>query len=516
MKHFLFSIVLGLLVLVVIAGMFYMALPMLESRYEEKIVAHLAGQMTEEQKKHYYETLVRDMAGFWEPVPEADVARVGQANTQQISHQAEVQINNAGMRSEKDYGPKPSNTYRIVCLGDSFVFGEAGKEQDRFCNQIEDFYHAENIKVDGKQIETLAVGLGSWTTVQEMAYMKSRLSAYDPDLIIVLSTENDITSSSAVNGKGFLTGAFSPEFRDMGTGIYRNVQGAEFGYNNYNLLSWNLSPLSDQLWRRSTAYMKELTGLQHRRGKKIIFSVLDVVKNYSRNYLDHYYQADIDAPVFFANYMRNKHTTLPHDSHPNRRGHRIMANHYIHVLNKLGWIEVKNLPKLNKNLSMDINPELDKEELVAIKQKMVDKTLRETIVFGEFDAMTIKAILGGIFPQSREGKRRDLIWSANQSAFLMKSPLNTSSNDKPNFEMEIDLPARAELYPMTLTLTVNGKQQRFRFTPADVGTQTLRLEQVPLNNEFGVVEVILQSDTHFTTITDHRMKSVALVKATLL
>src|SRR6185436_12440983 len=116
-------------------------------------------------------------------------------------------INNAGMRADHDFAAKPAEVFRIVCLGDSFVFGMGGPSADRFCDQLEAFYREHQVRAAGRSIETYAIGLPSWTLVQETAYLTSRISSYDPDIIIVLSVANDITDNIGVTGVGALTWA---------------------------------------------------------------------------------------------------------------------------------------------------------------------------------------------------------------------------------------------------------------------------------------------------------------------
>ncbi len=137
-------------------------------------------RLSEAERERIYRDTAESIPSFWDIVPDHLVHRLGQRGRTTTYRGAEVSINNAGMRSGRPFGPKPPSVFRIICLGDSFVFGTAGKEEDRFCDQIEDYYAEQGVYIDGKRIEAYAVGLGSWTTVQESVYLSTRLSGSPP------------------------------------------------------------------------------------------------------------------------------------------------------------------------------------------------------------------------------------------------------------------------------------------------------------------------------------------------
>ena len=120
------------------------------------VVAYMAANLSETEKQAMRQQLQDSVGGMFMEIPEPLVGRVASPGYRADYKEALVTINNAGMRSEKNVGPKSPDVFRVVCLGDSFVFGTGVSEQVRFCNQLEQFYQSQAITVAGKRIEALA------------------------------------------------------------------------------------------------------------------------------------------------------------------------------------------------------------------------------------------------------------------------------------------------------------------------------------------------------------------------
>jgi lysophospholipase L1-like esterase len=433
--------------------------------------------------------------------------------------QAEVKTNNAGMRSSERYSRKRSGIFRVVCLGDSFVFGTAGKEEDRFCDQLEEYYRKNKITVDGKTIETLALGLGSWTTVQETTYLSSRISAYDPDVIIVLTTGNDISDNRGVTGAGAATRLFSPEHRDWGSAVFSNSAGREFGVNGYTALTTDLSSEARHRWEKAMRSLKNLVELQHRREKMILLSVLNSegceTEYFHELYKYYVQQSEIEAPFLVTSYFRSIETCLPHDGHPNRYGHEILRDHYVHALHSLGWVTFPDsmLPELDRRLFLEFSPEPDFQKLDEFRKAHIDQHLRSSYS-GRFTPESLFVVLGGLFPE-RRGKEalNTPPWLSIRSAFLLKVPDSVTQQ----VEVEINAPPLVELFPLTIDLYVDALLVGTYHFPTPVGDNHYHLvaKLPPKSIEDGVVEVLLKTEQYFTTISDPRMKSFRLIAAHL-
>ena len=110
------------------------------------IVAHYVANLSEEQKQQLYQDVAGMSATLWDATPEPHVAVLGRRNHETVDKGVKVRINNAGFRSSRSFEPRSPENFRIVCLGDSFVFGTGAPEADRFCDQLEGYYRDQDIR----------------------------------------------------------------------------------------------------------------------------------------------------------------------------------------------------------------------------------------------------------------------------------------------------------------------------------------------------------------------------------
>lgn len=494
---------------VVIAGAVYIAGKLIIARDPGKLAPYLARIMSEAERAKMREAFAKRTVGMWTTVPDGEVARIGKANREFTAIGVKNKFNNAGMRSEKDYGPKSAGIYRIVCLGDSFVFGEGAREEERFCDQLGNFFKSQNIRVEGKEIESMAVGLGSWTMVQEANYLRRRLDAYDPDLIIVLSIANDVTAAQGVTGEGQFTHTFSHEERRWGTGAFFNQSGLEFSQNNYSVLTTGVCHTCRERWRTSISALKALIDAQIDRRGRILLSVLNHASGFPTYFKDFATQAGINVPILITDYFREN---LPHDSHPSYEGHRILATHYLHALNQLGWVSVPDaqLPKLDERLSMDMDPHPLRKKLARIIEQDRQKIPARIDFSNLRDEPSVFPLLGGFFPTS-EG----LAWASLRSGFVLKG---LSSQDR-TLRLDVELPEPRAVYPFTLSIELNGAdiwQKTYSSVERNSAKKRIELRLPDRIDPLMPVDVVLYASDHFETLTDHRMRSFQVKSAELV
>ncbi|MDO8446202.1 MAG: hypothetical protein Q7T53_08890 [Deltaproteobacteria bacterium] len=101
---------------------------------------------------------------------------------------------------------KPPNTFRIVVLGDSFTFGMGVKKEETFAYRLESLL---NSKSSETRVEVINLGFLDLNTVQELIVLTQKgLNpstwsvdsgyyglAYQPDMVLVEYTLNDVTST---------------------------------------------------------------------------------------------------------------------------------------------------------------------------------------------------------------------------------------------------------------------------------------------------------------------------------
>ena len=480
-----------------------------------EMIEYSMQQMSQEAKDALYDRMAARVDASWDALPEPDVGRVHKRHHSFTLRGAGVATNNVGFRSRRPFVKKEAGRYRIVCLGDSMVFGSGGAEEDRFCDQIEDFYASAGVTVGGQPIETYAVGVGSWSMVNEAAYINSRITAYDPDLVIALTVDNDITDSMGVTGAGVASRQFSPEYRDRGTAVFLMFPPG-FGRGGATALRTDLAPEARKRWAKGMGLLKRLEDLQQQRGKHTLFSILDRDRYFTAVYKDYYRRLGFRSPMLVTTYRwPGEDTALPHDSHPNRLGHAIMAGHYIHALAHEGIIPVaaEELPELHAGLSVEGSPPGNPGELTQIRSSYVDRFLETELAFDNLGSNVLKSYLGGYFPEKRKHARGQYPFSSVKSGFLLKRlPV-----DGGTFELEIIVPRFPELYPFELRVWLQGHPvETLRLErPEQGGRHTIVADLPPLEASDLAVEVMLETSCYWTSIDDNRMKSFYLVSARL-
>jgi hypothetical protein len=422
--------------------------------------------------------------------------------------------NNAGFRDDRPYTDKPADTFRIVCLGDSFVEGTGGKVEDRFCNQIEETINRHHLLQDGRAAQAYALGVGSWTAVNEASYMISHLSAYEPDLIIVMLVSNDLADGQGVSGIGASSNQFSPQNRALGSGIFADAIAGNFA-NSDTYLPFAFGPESTSRWEAAFSLYKRLEDLQTARGGLMMFSVLNSIRLFSELAMKYHEKSGMVSPFLITDYFPNERTTLPHDSHPSRLGHQIIANHYLHAMASLGWIapvDEEHMP-LHKGLSLDTGTRVDFGYIAAAKSAIVADHLPKEIAFDGLGALEIQALLGGIWPDMnapQESRRRNFPFGSTKSGFLLARDKNAS-----RLIVELFFPPMPELYPNTVTLFVNGvlADTLALDSSEQSGEKVLTADLVKMGDKSDSIEVIIRSTTHWSSITDNTMRSYELRKA---
>ncbi len=100
-----------------------------------------------------------------------------------------VKTNSFGLRGSEVSKTKPENTYRIIFLGDSFVFGWGVEEEKTFVRVMERELNASN--KFAKKVEVLNFGVPGYSTFQEVELLKEKGLEFNPDAVIIYFVEND-------------------------------------------------------------------------------------------------------------------------------------------------------------------------------------------------------------------------------------------------------------------------------------------------------------------------------------
>ena len=517
-KKLAFTVLTTLILVVIFMLLGSLALSLAKGTLHDQLLQVVMLSLTEEERDALYRQVAASATGMWDVVPDPLVARLARRDAVVTQAQVEVRTNNAGLRSSRPFTKKDPDSFRIVCLGDSYVFGQGAPETDRFCDQIEAFYRDRGITARGKAIETYAVGIGGWTAVQEATYLSTRISAYEADVVLVLTVMNDISDNVGVTGAGTTTLAFSPEHRDWGSATFSNQAGLRFGLRRQTALSTDLSPEARARWRKAMRALARLSEAQTRRGGKILNSVslgdnersVYFAELYKRFYSEH----GPATPFVVTSSFRSEQTKLPHDSHPNRRGHAIYAGHYIHMLHHLGWLSVPEgqLPPLDPRLTLETDPAPDVDQLESRRRDFIRRHLRSSLDFTRLDPQDTMGFLGGILPDEIGAGALDAPpWASVRSGFLLRreDPRRAASA-----VVEIRVPPLPELFPFRVEMFLGG-QSAGTFEYAEPGSTGRYVLEAPLETPGEeVVEIVLRTASYHCEIDDPRMKSFQLISAT--
>ena len=99
--------------------------------------------------------------------------------------------NNYGWRDRNRQYHNKNNTYRILVLGDSVTYGAIVPAHKVYTRILENKLHES-----GYNIEVINIAYGGWGTDQQLEALVNEGVKYNPNLIIVQFTTNDITDSA--------------------------------------------------------------------------------------------------------------------------------------------------------------------------------------------------------------------------------------------------------------------------------------------------------------------------------
>lgn len=106
-------------------------------------------------------------------------------NSRGFAWGVDVQVNADGFRDRSYARPKPAGTARVVVLGDSIVFGTGLAAEETFAKQLE-------AHLAPRAIEVLNLGVPGYDVAQEVALLEHVALAYEPDVVLVGYSVNDV------------------------------------------------------------------------------------------------------------------------------------------------------------------------------------------------------------------------------------------------------------------------------------------------------------------------------------
>ncbi len=152
-----------------------------------------------------------------------------------ISHQH----NSAGWRDVEHPLEKPANVFRILGLGDSYLWGQGVKREDICLTMLPALLQDA---MPNRTIETINAGMPAMNTFDQRNQLEMRGLEYDPDLVIVHFVLNDVEEDlsrrgpkveffeqyTVVSGSTDWLSAYSYVWRWMRRGTLNYVRGQKY------------------------------------------------------------------------------------------------------------------------------------------------------------------------------------------------------------------------------------------------------------------------------------------------
>ena len=226
-----------------------------------------------------------------------------------------VKTNSFGMRSPERPIIKPSVTFRIALMGDSFAFGWGVDIKSGFAQVIEDLLNQD---LNGSpKVEVLNFGIPGYSTFQEVALFQERALQFEPDAVLVFLVDNDfdfpffIKDSSKESG---LVQSFSLSRIDRSNAPLLNAQKAAMKDKGPVKSLTRLIQLTDPL------HIPVYLAVNPRRDWRNIMKKLSKLHETSLHFLE--FGAEFEEIVKKNGYT-DKDLNLPKDPHPTALRHSI-------------------------------------------------------------------------------------------------------------------------------------------------------------------------------------------------
>lgn len=95
----------------------------------------------------------------------------------------------AGHRGGDVARPKPASTFRVVGIGDSYMFGQGVADEETYLARLS---QAENAFLSGRRVETVNLAVPGFNTAMEVETLAERGPAFEPDLVLIEIVGNDL------------------------------------------------------------------------------------------------------------------------------------------------------------------------------------------------------------------------------------------------------------------------------------------------------------------------------------
>jgi len=129
------------------------------------------------------------LRGLIKPSSFSDIVYELRPNLSGVFLKKAIATNSFGMRDREYPFTKAENTFRVVGLGDSVMFGWGVEEHESYLARIEESLNQGSAQ--SKKVEILNFAVPGYNTAMEVATFENRALLFKPDLVIMHFVNND-------------------------------------------------------------------------------------------------------------------------------------------------------------------------------------------------------------------------------------------------------------------------------------------------------------------------------------
>lgn len=261
-------------------------------------------------------------------------------------------INSLGLRGPEVTENKPSNTLRILGLGDSFAFGEGVRDEDTFLRRLEHSLNAN--PVNGALVEVLNAGTQGYNSRDEVLYLEHRWLKLAPDVVLISFYLNDAYTDDTFWIRGEGLGIYLAEPQGLAQYSYvidlikheygaRKIRRSMQTYYSHAYFSQpqrSFRPIGgvNADWHASRTALEHAVKLSHAKGFKIAlvifpeFQALDKeypfeqIHSLVKNSCTSFGMPVLDLLDTYRGYVDRDLWVHPSDHHPNEIAHKMAAD----------------------------------------------------------------------------------------------------------------------------------------------------------------------------------------------
>lgn len=238
-----------------------------------------------------------------------------------------VETNSHGLREYPFNVEKPSNTTRILFLGDSFTFGHGVNESQRYTDIVERRLNRSL----SRNVQAINAGVGGYGMRDYYTFLKLRGLSYQPDTIVVTFQYDDVLDTGR-----------RQRARQL---VNRTVPADPEGRNRSEVVKDRMHRIYTRFFREIDwwdsdipVYGNRIRELAQEHGIPVIFfKYYDTGSARHREQIREWVDRDniryVPPPPEFDEHPRASYTYLD-DGHYNPTGHRYLADQLTPVLRK--------------------------------------------------------------------------------------------------------------------------------------------------------------------------------------